>query len=285
MLLSGAVPTPAVSRLQVRGDVTGPLGVVLDSPDVLWAGRTTVNPVHRLAPPEAWQVHDSRPEGRSATAGQYVSATSHSTGARLEVIGADRVVLRVPLSGSWIDITFTLPPTVADGGAPVVITADAAAAMRSVLAIAAGADGPEALPEPVNGATTVTVDWDPERVADPPVSPPPSALRWRPPSPRCPTPWSGGAGRRCSRRSARPSPIPASRSSRACSAWSTSTTPPGCSPLPDRSTQLVVTATSSVAIDTDIGRVVPVTVNERHRRHRSGGAGGTFAIRGRTGAA
>ena len=117
------------SRLQARPDGTGPLAVVLDSPDVLWAGRTATNPVHRLAPPAEWQVHDSS------------SATSPSTGARLEVVGADRVVLSVPLSGTWIDIAFTLPPTVVDGGAPMVITSDAAAAMRAVLAIAAGVDG------------------------------------------------------------------------------------------------------------------------------------------------
>ena len=38
--------------------------------------------------------------------------------------------------------------------------------MRSVLAIAAGADGPDALPRVHNGTATVTVPWDPERVAD-----------------------------------------------------------------------------------------------------------------------
>ena len=41
-------PTPVVSRRQARADVTGPLAVVLDSPDVLWAGRTAINPVHRI---------------------------------------------------------------------------------------------------------------------------------------------------------------------------------------------------------------------------------------------
>ena len=126
-----------------------------------WTPRTCCGPGGRRsigAPAGAavgWQVHaESR------------TATNHSTGARLEVIGSDRVVLRVPLSGTWIDITFTLPPTVVDGGAPMVITADAAAAMRAVLAIAAGVDGPDALPALVNGSATVTVDWDPERVAD-----------------------------------------------------------------------------------------------------------------------
>ncbi|MBU3750057.1 MAG: DUF1729 domain-containing protein, partial [Mycobacterium sp.] len=140
VLDSGAPVEAVVSRLSVRAGLGGPLGVVLDSPDVLWAGRTAINPVHRLAPPSEWQVHDNR------------SATNHSTGARLEVVATDRVILSVPLSGTWIDIAFTLPATVADGGAPLIITPDAAAAMRGVLAIAAGVDGPDALPELVNGS-------------------------------------------------------------------------------------------------------------------------------------
>ena len=148
VLATGAHPQPVASRLHVRADAVGALGIVLDSPDVLWAGRTAVNPVHRLAPPDAWQIRDSR------------SATNHSTGARLEAVAGndrqDRVILSVPLSGTWIDIAFTLPPTVEDGGAPVVITADAAAAMRSVLAIAAGVDGPDAMPPLVGGSATVT---------------------------------------------------------------------------------------------------------------------------------
>ena len=275
VLADGLVPQPAVSRLQVRADVTGPLGVVLDSPDVLWAGRTATNPVHRLAPPSEWQVYEDR------------TATNHSTGARLEVIGSDRVVLRVPLSGSWIDITFTLPPTVADGGAPVVITADAAAAMRAVLAIAAGVDGPDALTVPAGGSTTVTVDWDPERVADhtgvtatfgaplaPTLTMVPDALVGR-----C---WPAVFA--------------------AIGAAVTDTGFPVIEgllslvhldhaarllkPLPRQATQLVITATSSVAIDTEVGRVVPVTVNVSD-------AAGTvlavleerFAIRGRTGPA
>ena len=38
--------------------------------------------------------------------------------------------------------------------------------MRSVLAIAAGVDGPDALPPVHDNTATVTVDWDPEQVAD-----------------------------------------------------------------------------------------------------------------------
>ena len=154
VLASGATPVKVNSRRQGRTDVRGPLAMVLDAPDVLWAGRTATNPVHRIAEPADWLVHD---ESRSAT--------NHATGARLEVVG-EQVVLSAPLSGTWIDIKFTLPAATVDGGAPVVTTEDASVAMRSVLAIAAGVDGPDALPEVCDGATTVTVDWDPERVAD-----------------------------------------------------------------------------------------------------------------------
>ena len=72
VLASGVQPTPVVSRRQARVDVTGPLAVVLDSPDVLWAGRTAINPVHRIGAPDEWQVNENR------------SATHPSTGARLE---------------------------------------------------------------------------------------------------------------------------------------------------------------------------------------------------------
>ena len=283
VLAAGAQPQPAASRLQVRADVTGPLGIVLDSPDVLWAGRIAINPVHRLAPPSQWQVH----EGRNGIAGEFVSATNHSTGARLEVVAADRVILSVPLSGTWIDIAFTLPPTVVDGGAPVVLTPDAAAAMRAVLAIAAGVDGPDRLPELVGGAATVTVDWDPERVADhtgvtatfgsplaPTLSTVPDALVGR-----C---WPavfaaiGGAatGTGFPVVEGLLSLVHLDHAARLLK------------PLPRQATRLVITATSSVAVDTEVGRVVPVTVNVSD-------TSGTvlavleerFAIRGRTGPA
>lgn len=267
-------PVQVLSRRQHRTDITGPLAVVLDSPDVLWAGRTATNPVHRIADPADWQVHDNR------------SATHHSTGARLETTG-ERVVLSVPLSGTWIEIAFTLPSSTVDGGAPVVSTEDASTAMRAVLAIAAGVDGPEALPVPVDGVTTVTVDWDPERVADhtgvtatfgsplaPTLTVVPDALVGR-----C---WPA-----------------------VFAAIGTAATETGfpvvegllslvhldhaahlVASLPREKAELTVAATASEAYDTEVGRVVPVSVTVS-------AADGTvlatleerFAIRGRTGAA
>ena len=66
-------------------------------------------------------------------------------------------MLSVPVSGTWIDIPFTLPPNTVDGATPVVTTEDAATAMRAVLAIAAGVDGPEFLPAVTVGTATVSI--------------------------------------------------------------------------------------------------------------------------------
>lgn len=275
LLADGAEPTPVSSRLQGREDLTGPLGVVLDSPDVLWAGRTAVNPVHRLAPASEWAVQDGR------------TAVNHSTGARLEAVGSDRVVLSVPLSDTRIDIAFTLPPTVIDGGAPMVLPSDAAAAMRAVLAIAAGADGPDELAAISAGSATVTAHWDPDLAADhtgvTAVFDPPLA--------------AGVAG------------VPDAMVGRCWpavfAAIGGAVTETGfpvvegllslvhldhavrvLRTLPGQPTDLMVTATAATAVDTEVGRVVPVTVNIADR------AGAVyavleerFAIRGRTGAA
>ncbi len=153
VLGAGAEPRDITSRRVGRADVSGPLAVVLDAPDVLWAGRTATNPVHRIADPADWQVNENR------------IATHSSTGARLQT-DQDGVVLRVPVSGTWLDIRFTLPANTIDGGTLVISAENATTAMRAVLAIAAGVDGPESLPEVIDGTATVTVEWDPERVAD-----------------------------------------------------------------------------------------------------------------------
>ena len=155
-------PPRVMARRHGDTGASGPLAVVLDAPDVLWAGRISTNPVHRIAPPSDWQVHPNPGQ-------DTVSATNPSTGARLELAG-EQVVLSVPLSDIWIEIRFTIPSSCVNGGAPVVSTEDAATAMRSVLAIAAGSDIPEQLPTVVADGdlrvATVTAEWDPERVAD-----------------------------------------------------------------------------------------------------------------------
>ena len=59
VLATGTRPEPVAARRRFRNDVTGPLGVVLDAPDVFWAGRLATNPVHRIGAPEAWRVHEN----------------------------------------------------------------------------------------------------------------------------------------------------------------------------------------------------------------------------------
>nr|WP_246231325.1 type I polyketide synthase [Mycolicibacterium sediminis] len=273
VLSAGVRPVPVVSRRQARRDVTGPLAVVLDSPDVLWAGRTAINPVHRIGEPREWQVNENR------------SATHPSTGARLELAGDGAVTLSLPLSEVWITIRFTLPATTVDGGMPVVTTEDASAAMRAVLAIAANVEGPEALPPVENDSTTVTVSWDPEEVADhtgvtatfgAPLAPGltlvPDALVGR-----C---WPAVFSVIGSALTETEFPVVEGLLSLVHLDHAAHL----LAPMPNERAELTVTATASAAVDTEVGRVVPVDVTVAD-------ASGTvlatlaerFAIRGRSG--
>ncbi|HEY9304289.1 MAG TPA: fatty acid synthase subunit beta domain-containing protein, partial [Mycobacterium sp.] len=280
VLSTGAQPTRVTARRQGRLDVHGPLAVVLDAPDVLWAGRVATNPVHRIADPAEWQVHDGVEDLRE------LRATHSSTGARLQTDG-DQVVLSVPIAGTWIDIRFSLPASTIDGGIPVVRPKDAIEAMRAVLAIAAGADGPDALPRVHNGTAIVTVPWDPERVADhtgvtaifgeplaPTLTTVPDALVGR-----C---WPAVFAAIGSAHTASGVPVVEGLLSLVHLDHAAHL----LSPLPKVAAELTVTATASVATDTEVGRVVPISVTVAD-------ADGTvlatleerFAIRGRTGAA
>lgn len=276
VLGSGVEPQDVTARRLGRADIRGPLAVVLDAPDVLWAGRTTINPVHRIAEPADWQVHENR------------TATHTSTGSRLQVTAAgDSVTLSVPVSGTWIDIQFTLPANTIDGGIPVVSTEDATAAMRSVLAIAAGVDGPDSLPEVVDGTATLTVDWDPERVADhtgvtatfsellaPSLTTVPDALVGH-----CWPAVFAAIGAAVT-----DAGVPVVEGLLSLVHLDHAVQLAGH--LPKETAQLTIAATASDATDTDMGRVVPVTVTVTTG---DGGAVATleerFAILGRTGAA
>ncbi len=262
---SGARPAPVVSRRQARVDVTGPLAVVLDSPDVLWAGRTAINPVHRIGAPDEWQVNENR------------SATHPSTGSRLE-LGANGITLSVPLSDIWIDIRFTLPSCTVDGGMPVVTVEDASTAMRSVLAIAAGVDGPDSLPAVRDNTATVTVSWDPEEVADhtgvtatfgAPLAPGlalvPDALVGH-----C---WPAVFSVIGSAVTDDGFPVVEGLLSLVHLDHAAHL----LNPMPKAHAELTVTATASAATDTEYGRVIPVEVTiSRCRRHRAGQAGGAL---------
>jgi fatty acid synthase, bacteria type len=285
VLSTGAQPRPVTARRQGRADVRGPLAIVLDAPDVLWAGRTATNPVHRIAGPDEWQVHDGAHDGSD-----YPRATHSSTGARLQaskIEGIDQVVLSVPVSGAWIDIRFTLPACTIDGGAPVVRTKDAIEAMRSVLAIAAGVDGPDALPRVHNGTATVTVAWNPERVADhtgvtatfgdllaPGLTTVPDALVGR-----CWPAVFSAIGSAIT-----PAGVPVVEGLLSLVHLDHAAHLVGT--LPTVPTELTVTATASAATDTEIGRVVPISVTVATAdRTVLATLEERFAIRGRTGAA
>ncbi|MBO0678090.1 DUF1729 domain-containing protein [Mycolicibacterium sp. S2-37] len=276
VLAADGTPQPVVSRRQGRADVTGPLAVLLDAPDVLWAGRTAVNPVHRIAAAKDWQVRD---ENRTAT--------HASTGARLAVVDDSHVVLSVPLSGTWIEIRFTLTDVIRSGGAPLVTTDDAAAAMRAVLAIAAGVDGPDALPPVDRGTATATVAWDPELVADhtgvtatfgaplaPTLTVVPDALVGR-----C---WPAVFAAIGSAATDAGFPVVEGLLSLVHLDHAAHL----LAALPAEPAELTVTATAATATDTEVGRVVPVSVTV------TGPDGSVlatlqerFAIRGRNGAA
>jgi len=287
VLASGAAPRAVASRRQGRTDVSGPLAVVLDAPDVQWAGRTEINPVHRIAGPGDWLVHPGSegPESRRAT--------HSSTGARLHVDGTstnERVVLSVPVSGTWIDIPFTLPPNTIDGGAPVVSTEDAATAMRAVLAIAAGVGahkGPEALPPVNDGTATVTVDWDPERVADhtgvtaifsqslaPTLTTVPDALV----GPCWPAVFAAIGS------AVTDTGVPVVEGLLSLVHLDHAARVVG--KLPTAPAQLTIAATALTAVDTDMGRVVPVSVTISDPNGTViAGLSERFAILGRTGTA
>ncbi len=273
VLATGTRPQPVMARRRSRNDVAGPLAVVLDAPDVCWAGRLATNPVHRIGGPDDWQVREN------------CFAAAHSTSAELRVVADDRVVLRVPLSEKWIEIAFTVTGVVRDGGFPLVSVDDASAAMRAVLAIAAGVDGPESLPPVYAGTATATAQWDPAEVADH------TGVTATFGAPLAPT------------RTVVPDALVGKCWPAVFAAVGSAATDTGIpvvegllslvhldhaarllGPLPKTATSLVITATVRSVTDTGIGRAVPVsvtiadssgTVLARLRER--------FAIRGRTG--
>ncbi|WP_416277026.1 fatty acid synthase subunit beta domain-containing protein [Nocardia sp. alder85J] len=158
-LIRGGVTPMAVDGRR-RAEVThGALDIVLAAPDVQWAGRTTLNPVHRLGDLDRW-VTDEK------------GAIHPPTGATLEpTTGPDTdnayVELTVPLSArDAVRIRITVPASVYNGGAPVITEDDADAAMSALLGVAAG----QALPE-VKGSNGIpvahaTLAWTPDLIAD-----------------------------------------------------------------------------------------------------------------------
>ncbi|WP_040819999.1 type I polyketide synthase [Nocardia jiangxiensis] len=160
--------TPRAVDGRRRADViAGAIDLVLAAPDVQWAGRTTPNPVHRLGDPGDWTVGEQ-------------GAYHRSTGATLAAIeGPDAdnayVELAVPLArltgreteaGASVRIRLTVPASAYNGGAPVVAEDDAAAAMSALLAVAAGQALPEVKSADGTHVAHVNLAWSPDLIAD-----------------------------------------------------------------------------------------------------------------------
>ncbi|MEU8894837.1 fatty acid synthase subunit beta domain-containing protein [Nocardia sp. NPDC048505] len=154
-LVRAGVAPVAVDARRVAGVTAGPIDAVLAAPDVEWAGRTTINPVHRLDDLDEWTVDEN-------------GAVHPRTGATLvEAEGPEAdhsyVELTVPLLGrDAVTIRITVPVSTFNGGAPVVTEADADAAMSALLAVAAG----QSLPEVKSGVAHLNIAWTPDLIAD-----------------------------------------------------------------------------------------------------------------------
>ncbi|WP_024802805.1 type I polyketide synthase [Nocardia sp. BMG51109] len=170
-LMRGGVTPQAVDGRRRVEVAAGAIDIVLAAPDVQWAGRTTVNPIHRLGDLHEWTVN-----GRGAV--------HRPTGATLSATeGPDTdhayVELTVPLalsggpdSGQAVRIRMTVPASVYNGGAPVITEADAEQAMSALLAVAAGQSLPEVKSvtggagEAESHVAHVNLAWTPDLIAD-----------------------------------------------------------------------------------------------------------------------
>ncbi|MFI9504763.1 fatty acid synthase subunit beta domain-containing protein [Nocardia sp. NPDC052566] len=154
LVRAGVVPV-AIDARRAAGVTTGPIDAVLAAPDVDWAGRTTINPVHRLGELAEWTV-----DGKGA-----VHPPSGATLVETQGPEADHayVELTVPLlSGNVVRIRITVPVSTYNGGAPVISEADADVAMSALLAVAAG----QALPEVKGRIAHLNIAWTPDLSAD-----------------------------------------------------------------------------------------------------------------------
>ncbi|HEY5855964.1 MAG TPA: fatty acid synthase subunit beta domain-containing protein [Aldersonia sp.] len=145
----GASAAPVASRRRA-GVAEGPVDIVLAAPDVTWAGRLTTNPVARLGAFTEWAVDGT-------------TASHAASGATLTQLADAAVELVVPLlGGNAVKIKISVPESTRTGGAPVVTEEDAEASMSALLAVAAGQE----LPEVKGGVTRINLAWVPDQVAD-----------------------------------------------------------------------------------------------------------------------
>ncbi|WP_231498996.1 fatty acid synthase subunit beta domain-containing protein, partial [Gordonia alkanivorans] len=155
-LLTAGVRSVEVASRHRAGLVedAGVLTAVLESDDVSWAGRIVPSPVALLGDRAAWSI--VAPE----------RAEHEPTGAVIEQAGTENGVVRfdlvVPISGAAVRIPLLAGLGVRDGGSPVVGLDEAAGAMTEILTVAAGGE----LAEVTDGTATTTITWQPDSVAD-----------------------------------------------------------------------------------------------------------------------
>jgi fatty acid synthase len=147
LLASGRSPQRVAGRRRVDDDASEALSLVLAATDLVWAGRTVRNPVHRLG--AGWVVVDPQ------------RAEHPETGATLVQVAADAAELTVPMARP-LTLRITVDRSTYVGAAPVVTTDAAAEAMSALVVGAAGGT----VPTVTDGRATVTAAWDPDLVAD-----------------------------------------------------------------------------------------------------------------------
>lgn len=118
--VSDAAPA-VVPGLRRAPDTTGAVSLVLAAPDAVWAGRTVINPVHRLG--DDWLV--VTPE----------RAEHPATGSVLSAEG-EIAILEVPLGATTLRFRIAAGADVAAGAAPVVLNPDTE--MAALLELAGG---------------------------------------------------------------------------------------------------------------------------------------------------
>ena len=157
-----AVEAVSGRRRGIATTASGPVADVLNSPDVTWAGRLVVNPVHRLGVLHAWEI-DADGIGRHPVSGAALTPAPDGR----------TVDLTIPVGAAEMTIEITVDASVATGAAPVVTDAAAESAMRTLLATAAGvgrggAGGREIveLPEVTGGTATARFSYEPTLASD-----------------------------------------------------------------------------------------------------------------------
>ncbi len=152
---AGERPVPVASRHRAgRVDEVGALTAVIESADVSWAGRIVPNPIALLGDVDRWTAVAPERAEHAPTGAVLEQTASEGDSVRFDLV--------VPISGASVRIPIVAGAGVRDGGAPIVGLDDASAAMREILTVAAGGS----LAEVTDGVATTTITWQPDTVAD-----------------------------------------------------------------------------------------------------------------------